>query len=511
MNTVDSIREIKRILAALNRRLTGARGSISTVNFLVLLDTPANYVGDAAKFVQVNGVPDALQFALITAEDVQAGTFPVGEYIFQSVVTGIDPTLPTHLATKEYVDLAINVQMDYFFNDTLHAIGGIYYNMLDTETGEAESTFTIGPLGGGDDQALVNFATISGQPGVHSLPAGLFSCHIHAQRTIGNRSTQLYFELYKRTDPGGVETLLATSEVSGLVTIKADFNLHAAIGTAAELDPTDILVVKWYANLGGGAPTTIALYAEGENDSHLTIPVLSSIFNAIFVRQDGTTELTADWDVGAFDVTVQNIIAATAKLSNLTDDYLPYHISDALGLANSPMRTDGTNLGAGLLPTGRNNTHLETLDGLGFPAIQVASNDANTQDDYEEGSWTPGVAFGGGVTGITYTRQNGYYTKIGNIVICTGNVLLSDKGSDNGNMTLTGLPFTINNNLAASSPLQLMIQNISFADFPEAQAVRNTTTASMWESTNAGVLTAITDVNFANNSEMDIMCAYRVA
>lgn len=233
--------------------------------------------------------------------------FTGGEYTFDEVVTGIDPTLPAHLATKEYVDLAINVQFDYFFNNTPHDIAGIYYNMRNFESGEAEATFTIGPLAGGDGQALVNFANIFGEPGVTSLPPGLYSSHIHAQRTIGNRSVELYFELYKRTDPGGVETLLMTSEVSGPIVAKTGVNLHAAVPSDIELDPTDILVIKWYANLGGGAPTTIALYAEGANDSHLTIPVESSIFNQIYVRQDGTTPLTGNWDVGNFDLTMKNI------------------------------------------------------------------------------------------------------------------------------------------------------------------------------------------------------------
>ena len=37
-------------------------------------------------------------------------------------------------------------------------------------------------------------------------------------------------------------------------------------------------------------------------------------------------------------------------MSNLTDGYLPYHISDASGLGNSPVYTDGTNVGIGKVP-----------------------------------------------------------------------------------------------------------------------------------------------------------------
>ena len=335
MNTVSELAKLRRDIESLNRRLTGARESIATANFLVLVDTPANYVGDAAKFVQVNVGEDALEFALITAEDIQAGTFPIGEYTFQSVVTGIFPILGDHLAIKEYVDLAINMEADFFFTDTLHAIAGIYYQMVDSPTEEAESTFISAPLGGGDGQVLVNWATNSGVPGTLALPGGVFGCHIHASKS-GNRSVRLYYEVYKRTDPGGVETLLLTSEVSDLVTAKAGFEIHASIATETDLDTTDILVIKWYANLGTGNPTTITLYAEGTSDSHLKVPVESSIFNNIYVRRDGVTPLTGDWDSGAFGIYNQSWIhlnddGAELRLGVEVDDYtIQWDGSDAV-------------------------------------------------------------------------------------------------------------------------------------------------------------------------------------
>jgi len=46
--------------------------------------------------------------------------------------------------------------------------------------------------------------------------------------------------------------------------------------------------------------------------------------------------------------TPSTIQATTAKLTNLTDGYLPYHISDTSGLGNSPIYTDGTNVGIGI-------------------------------------------------------------------------------------------------------------------------------------------------------------------
>ena len=57
-----------------------------------------------------------------------------------------------------------------------------------------------------------------------------------------------------------------------------------------------------------------------------------------------------DW----FDQSVKTTFSptfVTAKLSALTDGYVPYHVSDAAGLANSVIRTDGTLVGVGMLPT----------------------------------------------------------------------------------------------------------------------------------------------------------------
>lgn len=82
-----------------------------------------------------------------------------------------------------------------------------------------------------------------------------------------------------------------------------------------------------------------------------------------------------------------------------------------------------------------------TAGQIKFPATQNASTDANTLDDYEEGTFTPGVTFGGGSTGITYTTQTGVYTKIGRLVFGVVNVTLSNKGSSTGAMVITGLPF----------------------------------------------------------------------
>ena len=85
--------------------------------------------------------------------------------------------------------------------------------------------------------------------------------------------------------------------------------------------------------------------------------------------------------------------------------------------------------------------------GITFPATQSASTDANTLDDYEEGTWTPTLTASSG--SATYTSSTaGSYQKIGNRVYCFGVIQLASS-SLSGQIFVGGLPF------ASSSTLTL--------------------------------------------------------
>jgi hypothetical protein len=89
--------------------------------------------------------------------------------------------------------------------------------------------------------------------------------------------------------------------------------------------------------------------------------------------------------------------------------------------------------------------------GVQFPATQSASTDANTLDDYEEGTidgTTLGLAYTTpGTSSITYSDRRGTYTKIGRIVYFTLDIRLASfsKGTASGTLTVFGLPFTQRN------------------------------------------------------------------
>lgn len=81
--------------------------------------------------------------------------------------------------------------------------------------------------------------------------------------------------------------------------------------------------------------------------------------------------------------------------------------------------------------------------GLAFPATQSASSDANTLDDYEEGSWTPVIDSSTAGTGRATTVNSARYTKVGNLCYVYCYVNLGTLGSGGaGQIIVKGLPFT---------------------------------------------------------------------
>jgi hypothetical protein len=78
-----------------------------------------------------------------------------------------------------------------------------------------------------------------------------------------------------------------------------------------------------------------------------------------------------------------------------------------------------------------------TSEGIDFSGVGAA---AQTLDSYEEGTWTPTVNFNGISIGTTYTKQLGRYTKIGRMVYASFDIVLLNKGSSVGGVTIDGLP-----------------------------------------------------------------------
>jgi hypothetical protein len=122
---------------------------------------------------------------------------------------------------------------------------------------------------------------------------------------------------------------------------------------------------------------------------------------------------------------------------------------------------------------------------------------------------TPGISFGGGTTGITYSLQTGSRSYVGGWVIVSGIIELSSKGISTGDALITGLPVAARNNNDSFAAASLRLVNVSFTGQYAGVVNINTTTITLRQSTEAGVASALTDANFANNSQIVFQATYR--
>jgi hypothetical protein len=81
----------------------------------------------------------------------------------------------------------------------------------------------------------------------------------------------------------------------------------------------------------------------------------------------------------------------------------------------------------------------QTGRGITFPASQDASSDANTLDDYEEGTFTLTANISSG--SITLGNNTCSYRKVGSTVFIYGFITCSARSSPSGSMNFSGLPF----------------------------------------------------------------------
>lgn len=103
-------------------------------------------------------------------------------------------------------------------------------------------------------------------------------------------------------------------------------------------------------------------------------------------------------------------------------------------------RIVSNSLGSALTFTGQQTIPTINLTGgqITFPATQNPSSNANTLDDYEEGTWTP--LCGDAVTPIASVMK-AVYTKIGKLVTIELDCTVNSPNPGTGNY-IYGLPFT---------------------------------------------------------------------
>lgn len=177
--------------------------------------------------------------------------------------------------------------------------------------------------------------------------------------------------------------------------------------------------------------------------------------------------------------------------------------ADTVGLTAGGTLVGSVGLGTTLALQGATS---QSGTGITFPATQSASSNANTLDDYEEGTWTPTLSASGGT--VTYVGQAGRYVKVGTQVTVSCYLIgYFSAGAGANNVTIGGLPFTTKN---VTSPTALYHGSafglIEWIDWPaDAKQfvvyanVNATTMVSNWSRDLAGSV-VVTSNQWTNSS-----------
>ena len=266
---------------------------------------------------------------------------------------------------------------------------------------------------------------------------------------------------------GSPATRLDVSGASGFVSVVRS-NTDAAVGqrffrngtNAGEIGTGDALFSGGSgSNFGFTTPSTNALLfgtnatermridSSGNLGLGVTPSAWASTYNAFQFGASGRSSalfangVNNNWYVSNsyFDGTNFKYVATGASTAysqfNGTHTW-KYAASGTAG--NNVTYTDAMTLNAnGVLALQGASTSANGI-GITFPATQSASSDANTLDDYEEGTWTPNSPN----NSYVISTASGQYTKIGNVVYCQVQITFSTVGTPNSSVVFQGLPFS---------------------------------------------------------------------
>ena len=152
----------------------------------------------------------------------------------------------------------------------------------------------------------------------------------------------------------------------------------------------------------GNQPTAVPLTSSQLADGLITTAKLAA--DAV------TSAKIADGAI--VNVDVNSTAALAYSKLNLATSIVNADINASAAIALSKLATTGTMTFASTIGVG-GATPAASGAGITFPASASASSDANTLDDYEEGTWTPTFTSGGNTLTITGGTQNFKYVKIG--------------------------------------------------------------------------------------------------
>lgn len=252
----------------------------------------------------------------------------------------------------------------------------------------------------------------------------------------------------------GTTSTLTLRSTSGVGTTGADIILQTGNNGATEAMR---IINSGNVGIGTNAPS-YKLHVSGSTREPAMIESSSATDTIVHIKNTGAGG--SDWQLRSTANSSPYGGGAFVIYDNAASDRLIITSAGNIGISRSPsylLDVNGTARFNTTIGVG-NTAPAASGAGVSFPATQAASSDANTLDDYEEGTWTP--TQGAGLTVVGSYSSAGRYTKIGRTVTVCGYLGGSTSVAISSANTVLcgGLPFT-----AAASPVSTgVLTNNSF-------------------------------------------------
>jgi len=200
--------------------------------------------------------------------------------------------------------------------------------------------------------------------------------------------------------------------------------------------------IVWTTATGTGAP------ARADSPTFTTAVGLTSGAltlgngNLVLGTSGNGVDFSADTDAGH----VSGLNLSNGGTGYTTGDLI-FSGGGGTGAAGTFVAAAGIITSATLTNGGSGYTSVPTVDGDvggGGDAVieaQLVLPSSELLADYEFGTWTPRITFGGSAIGMTHGEGSGYYTKVGRVVTVTGTIRLTAKGTSTGSAVITGFPY----------------------------------------------------------------------
>lgn len=444
----------------------------------------------------------------------------------------------------------LTITANSFINQDLRTIADVTFNLLTLTnplnvagggTGQSE----VDPntlLVGSNSNQLTRLATQdssslttdgSGNVQWTGLSATSGSGNVMARDANGNTFANNYIPGFLPiTSSGGTTTLTAASPYYIYITGTQNHTIVMPVATTMQAGQNYRII-----NVSTG---TITVTSSGANN--IQMMETNTVLDIECVTPTGTT--AASWGTLYSFTSAGNVNSGTAL-------QIAYYAADGRTLSGNPYFIVQTNVGVQIGTTGVAGGVLTCLSGTAntgqlsfaclpntsgnfstaiFNSTTVGQNQTITIPDSKVNNaffmvsqtaagavpiltaFTPSLQFGGASSAITYSTQEGYYTRSSNIIQFAIHLVLSSKGSSTGGATIAGMPFAANvlvdvqNFVASYNGITFIVGGAGLV----ASIAGNTSFLSLYQQVSVTGATQLDNTMFSATTEIIISGSYMV-